>query len=279
MDIPVKQLSLNIKLCRYVRHEEKWQESKKKPDYTLWNIHEGSLEIQINGREHTVGAGDVILFHPGDTYRARCKAPRCRFLVTFFTIDTGNYTNVLKAYNTAGIYRGEKIAALSNRFCETFLANYDVLTFSTLKLYAMFLDFFDGFSDFFGTQIPFREEVRDQASEKMKNLLNYLEEHVEDNITVRQMADFMEVSEKYFINYFRLHIGTSPKQYLIRLKMNDALKLIQNSTLSQSEIAARLNFSDSYAFSKAFKKFYGEAPSVMRRQLREEKMEDSAEES
>ena len=143
----------------------------------------------------------------------------------------------------------------------------------------MFLDFFDGFSDFFGTQIPFREEVRDQASEKMKNLLNYLEEHVEDNITVRQMADFMEVSEKYFINYFRLHIGTSPKQYLIRLKMNDALKLIQNSTLSQSEIAARLNFSDSYAFSKAFKKFYGEAPSVMRRQLREEKMEDAAEES
>lgn len=273
MDIPVKQLSLNIKLCRYVRHQEKWHESKKKLDYTLWNIHDGSMQIVINGTKYTAGAGDVILFHPGDTYEARCGSGHCYFLVTFFTIDTGNYTNILKAYSTAGIYHIPEVAALSDKFCSDFLKSYDVMTFSTLKLYSMFLDFFNGFTEYFGRQTPFHEEAPDENSEKMHNLLRYLDEHVEDNITVREMAEYMGVSEKYFINYFRLHIGTSPKQYLIRLKMNFALKLIQDTSLSQSEIAARLNFSDSYAFSKAFKKYYGEAPSVFRRQLREESAE------
>ena len=77
----------------------------------------------------------------------------------------------------------------------------------------------------------------------------------------------MGMSEKYFIQYFHIHTGTSPKQYLVEKRMKHALLLLANPVNSLTYTAARLGYSDQYAFSKAFKKYYGEAPSSFRKHL------------
>ena len=59
-------------------------------------------------------------------------------------------------------------------------------------------------------------------------------------------------------------MGISPRQYIVRCKMKKALELITGSDVKISEIAETLAYSDQYAFSKAFKKFYGESPSFYR---------------
>ena len=76
----------------------------------------------------------------------------------------------------------------------------------------------------------------------------------------------MGMSEKYFIQFFHSHTGYSPKQYRIHQRMNYSVKLLADPANTLAHIAMRLHFSDQYAFSKAFKKYYGEAPGAFRKQ-------------
>lgn len=84
-------LTINIKFCRISYHEKDWVERKTKCDYTVWNIISGGLALQINDQTLYAKEGDVLLFHPGDTYKAWCHDDdHCYFLVTFFSISSGN---------------------------------------------------------------------------------------------------------------------------------------------------------------------------------------------
>ena len=72
-------------------------------------------------------------------------------------------------------------------------------------------------------------------------------------------ATFVSVSslQRAFIKYF----GTSPKHYLISLRMNKALELLTENELSIKEICFACGFTDEKYFSRAFKKKHGYPPS------------------
>lgn len=264
MNLTLSTVSLHIKFCRYCSHDSGWEETKTKTDYTIWNLYEGSLWIDINGKTLSAAKGDVLFFHPGDTYRAYCKDDCCNFLVTFFSFDSGTHTNLLKTNNTAGIYSSPEIETFSDRFCEEYLGSYQTMLSPSLKLYASFFSFFAELSSFWGMQHCFHDTVTELPMLKIHQLLHYMEEHFTENIPVKDYASFMDMSEKYFINFFHTQTGKTPKQYLIDCRMQYALKLLADPENSLSSIASTLHFSDQYAFSKAFKRYYGESPGSLR---------------
>lgn len=66
--------------------------------------------------------------------------------------------------------------------------------------------------------------------------------------------------QKLFLSYY----GVSPKQYLIKLRMNKALKLLAQSRLSIEETALSCGFKDEKYFSRLFRKKFGYPPSHFR---------------
>ena len=60
---------------------------------------------------------------------------------------------------------------------------------------------------------------------------------------------------------FLKHLGVSPMQYVIKLRMDKALGLLMKNELSVREISSLCGFSDEKYFSRAFKKRYGYPPS------------------
>lgn len=78
------------------------------------------------------------------------------------------------------------------------------------------------------------------------------------------------VCEKGFISpsslqrAFLRRFGCSPKQYIIKLRMNKALQLLIEDRLPVREIAALCGFSDEKYFSRAFRERYGYPPSRLR---------------
>lgn len=64
---------------------------------------------------------------------------------------------------------------------------------------------------------------------------------------------------------FRQYFAQSPKEYLIRLRMNRALELLLADELSVREIALSCGFSSEKYFSRAFKAQYGCPPSQIKR--------------
>lgn len=72
-------ISLFIKLCCFIRYGSSWTENKTKKNYTVWNVYEGNIWIEIDGKTYHASAGDSILFYPGDTYRAYTDENGCSF--------------------------------------------------------------------------------------------------------------------------------------------------------------------------------------------------------
>lgn len=265
--IPFSNLSLSIKFCMYCRHDADWSEHKTKTDYTIWNIKEGQLVIEINKQKLTAKAGDVLLFYPGDTYSAYADGECCNFLVTFFSLETGNHIDLLERKNYGGIYRNEEISRASEQYIQDSLEGLQSHWEPDFRQYGGFLNFFAKLNPHFGHQLAFYPQAAPTADLRIHRLLDYMNQNYLEPLTNRQLADFMGMSEKYFITFFHTHIGKSPKQYLIECRMKYSLVLLKDSRNSIADVALRLNFTDRYSFSKAFKKYYGEAPGSFRRQL------------
>lgn len=63
-----------------------------------------------------------------------------------------------------------------------------------------------------------------------------------------------------FRKTFKKNMGVSPREYLIRKRMNEAGRLLRTTNLRILEIATRLGYASQYEFSNQFSKYFSVAP-------------------
>ena len=111
------------------------------------------------------------------------------------------------------------------------------------------------------------------AVEKKKNAevyidfcVNYIESNVHDKITVEELSQMLGVSQPYLYKLFIDRFGVSTKEYIIRYKMDRAKKLLNETSMSVTEVANSVGFADVLAFSRAFSKKVNASPQNYRAQ-------------
>ena len=98
--------------------------------------------------------------------------------------------------------------------------------------------------------------------------VRYMDEHFnEPDLDVEAVCRYGFISVSSLQRAFGEYLGMSPKQYLIKLRMNRALELLSENELSVREVSAACGFADEKYFSRAFKKKYGYAPSQLRNHM------------
>jgi AraC-like DNA-binding protein len=99
--------------------------------------------------------------------------------------------------------------------------------------------------------------------EKMGNILQYIEDHLQDDLTVELLAREAHFHPNYFIALFKKSTGYSPIQYINRLRMEKAKHQLSFSQQPVSMIAEGLGMEFHY-FSRTFREFTGSSPSQWR---------------
>lgn len=98
----------------------------------------------------------------------------------------------------------------------------------------------------------------------IKHIISYMHSNLSANLTVTKMADIVGLSERRFRQVFKNITAEQPKRFYDRLKMEMALELLCNTSLSVGEISDKLGYSSQFHFSKAFRSFWGMPPSGYR---------------
>ncbi len=93
----------------------------------------------------------------------------------------------------------------------------------------------------------------------------YLLANLHREISLEDMADFTGFSRSHFCRIFKEHTGCTPHEYLLSLRMDMALRKLQNENLSVKEAAAACGFMDCGYFCKVFRKYHGAAPGCFKR--------------
>jgi AraC-like DNA-binding protein len=96
---------------------------------------------------------------------------------------------------------------------------------------------------------------------------HYLADHYSEEVNIEQLARKLGVAYSHFRRAFREQTGFAPWQYMVHLRLSRARRMLASSDATMDDIANQLNFSSSSHFSVAFKKAYGIAPALWRRDL------------
>ncbi|MGM0877376.1 MAG: helix-turn-helix transcriptional regulator [Bacillota bacterium] len=98
----------------------------------------------------------------------------------------------------------------------------------------------------------------------IKNALVYIENNLQQPLSVESVANNSNMSKYYFHRLFSAMMGCSLNNYILSRRLNASLTLIQNDHLSLTDITYQLNFGTQSSFTRAFKRQYGVAPSSLR---------------
>lgn len=98
---------------------------------------------------------------------------------------------------------------------------------------------------------------------------NYIHLNFHRPLTVKEIAASQNIADRYLYNLFIKYQGVSPKQYLNKVKLQNALELLRKSDCTITEVAISVGFDDVLQFSRFFARQMGISPSAYRKKWRE----------
>jgi len=112
-------------------------------------------------------------------------------------------------------------------------------------------------------------EKSDRDSSRIKKMIEYIHFNYDSEITVQDIAEKAFISETECLRCFRNIIGISPIQYLINVRLQNAAEKLTTTNERIINIGLSCGFHDMSYFSKAFQRFFGQTPSVYRKNHKE----------
>lgn len=106
---------------------------------------------------------------------------------------------------------------------------------------------------------PAVEQPKTKTPKIIKDVIEYINRHFHEAITLEQMAKHFSISKSHLSSYFRKYIGVSPYEYLLNVRLEQAKRLLTHGG-SITDVCYACGFSDYSHFIQFFKKRTGMTP-------------------
>lgn len=234
----------------------------------------------INGQEYQFAAGDVFLIDSHDLHRAY-EGKDLEMVVIMFEPSlvssehrynpeimlpfrqTGSlFPNRITADQIEAANAGlnEYILRMLEEYQSEQSSRYSVLHGCLLLLLAEVHRHF---------RQPETAEARPAVKhlEMIRESIQRMESDLERAWTLSELAEQAHLSPSRFSAIFSQAAGMSPMNYLLQLRLDHAVQLLEQSSLSILEIADQSGFRNLSNFNRLFLRYVGKPPSAMRRKL------------
>lgn len=225
---------------------------------------DGKAFLNVAGEPYTVSAGDLLLLPAGASHRYTAAPDNP------WTIHWVHYTGPLAAEfgdymgfddNTRVLHLGRQPRLLVdfNGLLSVRQTGFRTkgLIHASNRLRQLL------------SAVPMNVDETSQARQaELDTLHNYMREHLEERLTLQQLAELSGLSPAHFATRYREQTGTSPIQHFLHLKVERACELLDTTSHTFADISRQLGYDDAYYFSRLFKKVMGKSPSDYRHTAR-----------
>lgn len=160
-----------------------------------------------------------------------------------------------------------RIADRNNIFEDIFLTLSDGYTIDNLRYTTSLLHFYLGslrYLPIYRKCHKVKEENTDNHCIVVNAALKYMEENMERQITLKDLATYTGYSVSHFSSIFNSSTGHSPLNYFNMLKVKKACELLDTTNMKITQISGKVGIDDPLYFSRIFKKIVGISPKQYR---------------
>ena len=235
---------------------------------------ENTYTIEAHQQKYVMEPGDIAIIPSGTVHSISSPEKGCRFVFMFepnlFSQLPGfNYVlslipqPVLINYDTnPQLYRAE--TALLWELVEHYWGNG--LT-KDLNIFSTMIRFFSTFGEHTANVIPPTINNSSKAGSLVSRLsmvLDYLDTHYSENITLEEAASIACFSKFYFTRLFKQYTNQTFYDYLSTKRIKAAEQMLIIPNLPITEISLKAGFSSLSSFNRTFKRLKGCSPSEYR---------------
>ena len=246
--------------------------------FELSYVLEGSAQYCQGVYRRIITPGSLVLTNPYEqhSFAAVGDGPLVLLTLQVHKLFIRRYVEAVPRlqFNTAQIAeltekQHNQVVELLMRTACAYLGNgvakqFDVMAYTTLligRLYA-FLDWdLENNPDTSGKELQ---------KNRVQRLISYIDENYRQKITLSMLADMEGISTTYLSHFFRKNFGVSFQEYLKNQRLEKALVLLHDSSISMVDICMNCGFSDSRYLEAACKKAFGCSVTEYRRRCLEQ---------
>ncbi|MBE6728558.1 MAG: helix-turn-helix transcriptional regulator [Ruminococcaceae bacterium] len=223
----------------------RYYKSVKRPLFGLSFCKEGQITYYHNGKKIVSDKEHAIILPKGETY-------------TLFGNKTGEFPLINFRCNAG--FNPKSFIKIKLNTPESYLKDFEKL--KELSLFSH--NHLEMMTVFYKILNRLYSETQ-QSGNSLNPIISYIEKHYGNSeLSNTVLASQLNISEVYMRRLFKEQFGTSPKQYILELRIQKAKQVLSQSNKTVTEISKECGFTSIHHFCRAFKGYCGQTPSDYR---------------
>ena len=238
-------------------------ESHPMPELTY--VDQGILHSVADGQDWTLHQGDAMLYAPNQWHMQYADigvAPR--FVTISFDLDGGDLSSL---YGRKLAVPQEAVTLLQQMLRTQERMDPYSTDMLMAQLTMLLLHLLRQAQSPSGVKLQGTNTVHSE-NEIIRHAQQYISAHIREKLSVRLIAQQVDVSPSYLTVLFQKNLQISPGEYIRRIKLQESKQMIRENNLNFTEIAAALQYSTVHHFSRQFKEKFGITPTEYARSVR-----------
>lgn len=239
------------------------------PEYEIIRIIDGRFQLTIDGRSIAAVKGDVLFIQGGTLHGGvpdeciyECIVFDMRLLIGNNKVCSKQLQQLIRDEISVNLVLSNQSILFQRPIDDLFMAmaekkpGYEFLTQGSLFI-ILGIIFEEQSYQINATSAPSASSLQ---IKRFKDVLNYIEEHYTETISLDTMAKVAGFSSRYFCRFFRKMTQCTPTEYLNYYRIECACEQLADTQYTITEVALNCGFNDISYFIKAFHKAKGVTP-------------------
>lgn len=235
---------------------------------------ENTYTVESQQQTYTLEPGDIVIIPSGTVHSISAPEKGCRFVFMF----EPNLFSQIPGFNYVLSLITQPVIISNDTNSELYQAEVSLLwelvehywsseITKDLSIFSTILRFFAAFGENTAHSIPPTLNNSSKAGSLVSRLsmvLDYLDTHYSENITLEEAANIACFSKFYFTRLFKQYTNQTFYDYLSTKRIKAAEQMLIIPNLPITEISLKSGFSSLSSFNRTFKRLKGCSPSEYR---------------
>lgn len=249
----------------------------------LYNI-AGTYEVLLNGNAYLFEEGDLVIINSKEVHQINTTSrkggqyivlrfePEIVYNTMFqnhlqlkyalpFILETAKHQKVIKRKEIEATFIPKLLDEILEEFKEQTYGYELAIKNGIGRIFLWILRYFHKL----GSEITLDSTIDGEMMVRLQPAFDYALAHYDEELSVVELAKLCNMSYSYFSRTFNEAIGMNFSEYLSRIRITEAEKLLISTTLNITEVAGRVGFNNTSYFIKLFQKYKNTSPKQFRK--------------